>query len=109
MAGLIEEFGKALVPKKVRPNLRFYLAKAGISEVPYRFFGIMFLVVFAITLIIFLATNFFGVINELTNSNAALIGILVFLFIVFCMGLLSMVIMAGIYFYINLKIGRAHV
>jgi len=38
----LEEFGKAFVPKKVTPYLRAYLLKAGIPNVPYRFFGALF-------------------------------------------------------------------
>jgi Flp pilus assembly protein TadB len=37
-----EEFGTAFTPKKVRPVLRKYLLKAGITEEPYAFFGLMF-------------------------------------------------------------------
>ncbi|MBN2458594.1 type II secretion system F family protein [Candidatus Woesearchaeota archaeon] len=36
------EFGRAFVPKSVRPNLRRYLLKAGINTEPYSFFGLMF-------------------------------------------------------------------
>ena len=36
------EFGRAFVPGPVRPGLRRYLFKAGITKEPYSFFGIMF-------------------------------------------------------------------
>ena len=49
----LEEFGKAFVPKKVIPNLRKYLFKAGFNEVPYKFFGLLFYVSAVVTLIIF--------------------------------------------------------
>lgn len=51
MAKLIflEEFGKAFVPKRATPYLREYLLKAGISNVPYRFFGLLFYITTAIT------------------------------------------------------------
>ena len=39
---LLEEVGKAFVPKKFIPNLRRYILKAGFDEVPYRFFGLLF-------------------------------------------------------------------
>jgi pilus assembly protein TadC len=50
----LEEFGKAFVPKKAIPNLRKYLFKAGLSEVPYRFFGALFYVSALITTLIFI-------------------------------------------------------
>ena len=31
----LKEFGKAFVPKKFAPDLRKYLLKAGLNEVPY--------------------------------------------------------------------------
>ena len=45
----LEEFGKAFVPRKVTPYLRAYLLKAGISNVPYKFFGALFYLTAAIT------------------------------------------------------------
>lgn len=50
----LEEFGKAFVPKKVIPNLRRYLLKAGFNEVPYRFFGMLFYISAFITTLIFI-------------------------------------------------------
>ena len=50
----LEEFGKAFVPKRFRPNLRKYLLKAGMSEVPYRFFGLLFYISALITTLIFI-------------------------------------------------------
>ena len=50
----LEEFGKAFVPKRFRPNLRQYLLKAGISEVPYRFFGVLFYISALIATLIFI-------------------------------------------------------
>lgn len=49
----LEEFGKAFVPKNMAPNLRKYLLKAGLNEVPYRFFGMLFYVSALITTLIF--------------------------------------------------------
>ena len=50
----LEEFGKAFVPKKTIPILRKYLLKAGLNEVPYRFFGMMFYISAFITTLIFI-------------------------------------------------------
>src|SRR3989338_869297 len=51
---LLEEFGKAFVPKKFIPNLRKYALKAGFDEVPYRFFGLLFYISAVITTMIFI-------------------------------------------------------
>ena len=51
----LDEFGKAFVPKKIIPNLRKYLLKAGFNDVPYKFFGVLFYVSALITTLIFIA------------------------------------------------------
>ncbi len=50
----LEEFGKAFVPKKIIPNLRRYMLKAGFNEVPYKFFGLLFYFSALITTIMFI-------------------------------------------------------
>ena len=50
----LEEFGKAFVPKRVIPSLRSYMLKAGFSEVPYKFFGMLFYFSAIITTMIFI-------------------------------------------------------
>lgn len=54
----LEEFGKAFVPKKVIPNLRKYLLKAGFNEVPYKFFGMLFYFSALITTLMFITFIF---------------------------------------------------
>jgi len=41
----MEQFGKAFIPQKARPSLRKYLFKAGMQEVPYKFFGALFYII----------------------------------------------------------------
>ena len=53
-----EEFGKAFVPKKIIPNLRSYMLKAGFNEVPYKFFGLLFYISAFITTLIFITLIF---------------------------------------------------
>ncbi len=48
------EFGRAFIPKKIRPNLRRYLLKAGITRVPYSFFGTSFYVCIIVAVILYL-------------------------------------------------------
>ena len=45
----LEEFGRAFIPRRVRPNLRRYLFKAGYLEVPYSLFGALFVLSIIIT------------------------------------------------------------
>lgn len=50
----LETFGKAFVPLKMRPNLRSYVLKAGLPDVPYKFFGILFYVVLLLSIVVYL-------------------------------------------------------
>ena len=50
----LEEFGKSFVPKKLAPTLKKYMLKADFSEVPYRFFGLLFYFSAFITTLIFI-------------------------------------------------------
>lgn len=50
----LQDFGKAFVPKKVRPHLRVYLEKAGVSSSPYKFFGALFYVTLLLTLLLYM-------------------------------------------------------
>ncbi|MGV8162736.1 MAG: type II secretion system F family protein [Candidatus Nanoarchaeia archaeon] len=100
----LDEIGKAFVPKSVRPGLRFYLSKAGIQTVPYSSFGVLFYILLVLTAIIYIVTNFFTRAGTMANGSAFLTGIIVFLFWVVCLIVLSVVIIAGIAFYLNMKI-----
>ncbi len=97
----LEDIGKAFVPKRFRPGLRMYLAKAGINYVPYKFFGILFYVAIALTAAIYFLTNFY---NLVADSPPLLVGLYVFLFWFVSSFVLSSVIIAGVYFYLNLQI-----
>ena len=50
----LETFGKAFVPLKMRPNLRNYVLKAGISDVPYKSFGFLFYFILLISIFVYL-------------------------------------------------------
>jgi pilus assembly protein TadC len=54
----LEEFGKAFVPKRFIPNLRSYVFKAGLDEVPYKFFGLLFYISAMVTTVIFITFIF---------------------------------------------------
>src|SRR3989344_8448986 len=96
----LEEFGKAFVPKRVIPNLRKYMLKAGFNEVPYRFFGMLFYISVVITGIIF----FFFVYPYITNFSLPVKFVYIFLF--WAAGLLffATLFILMTYFYLDLKI-----
>ncbi len=54
ISSLLEIFGKAFVPKSVRPTIREYLLKAGMLTDPFPFFGAMFFTSIFITSILYL-------------------------------------------------------
>ncbi|MBI4441376.1 type II secretion system F family protein [Candidatus Woesearchaeota archaeon] len=46
---VLEMFGKAFVPERVRPGIRAHFQKAGIYVIPYKLFGLLFLLSVSIT------------------------------------------------------------
>lgn len=96
----LDDIGQAFVPKRFRPNLRNYLMKAGIDEVPFRFFGGLFF-----STIFFTIVTYFALIQKLVASyNALVIMMTAFTYIVVVALGLSAVIILGIYFYLNIRI-----
>ncbi|MGV8169402.1 MAG: type II secretion system F family protein [Candidatus Nanoarchaeia archaeon] len=100
----LEEIGKAFIPKRIRPGLRFYLSKAGIQNVPYKSFGILFYVILGLTAVIYIVSNFFAFAEKTANGAALLTGILVFLFWLVCLIVITLILIAGTAFYLNMKI-----
>lgn len=74
----IHEFGKAFIPERVRPRLRTYLLKAGITEVPYGFFGILFYVTYLLTFLIYFF-GFWGTISKQPGTMVFLYVLLVWI------------------------------
>ena len=97
----LEEFGKAFIPKRIRPHLRGYLLKAGIIDVPYRLFGLFFYASLFITYILY----FFFVFPKYVEGASAL---KVFLFTAFSWVVLPISILAVFgsifYFYTDMRI-----
>ncbi len=103
-----EEFGKAFTPKRVRPHLREYLLKAGITKQPYSFFGVMFYLTLISTFLIYFL-GIYPYIVSYKESMARLYYLLFFFFATFVSWVLVMLfqtslIMMFIYFYIDMKI-----
>jgi pilus assembly protein TadC len=97
---LFEEFGKAFVPKRVRPYLRRYLLKAGISPVPYKFFGALFYLTAFITAIIYI----FFIYPFLTQYSQFILLIFSFLSWFVIQLFFAILFIILVYFYLDLKI-----
>ncbi len=96
----INEFGKAFIPERIRPKLRNYLLKAGIVEVPYWFFGILFYITYFLTFLVYYF-GFWGTISEQT-------GMLVFLYVFLIWVLIPLAFIAlfmlFMYLYLDIRI-----
>lgn len=96
----LEKFGKAFVPKRFRPDLRDYLLKAGIPEVPYKFFGGLFWATLVITYVLY----FLWLYKPLSNMGSFSVLILTFLFWFIIQTALSFLVIMTVYLYLNVKI-----
>ncbi|MFP4567380.1 MAG: type II secretion system F family protein [Candidatus Woesearchaeota archaeon] len=97
----LEQIGKAIIPKRLRAGLRVYYSKAGIHEIPYKTYGVLFYLVLIVIGITYLAIDFFGIVSQF---NPIIVGLLVFIFWAGLGLLASLILIGAIYFYLNLKI-----
>ena len=102
----LEEWGRALVPERVRPHLHEYLLKAGITEVNYGFFGILFFasLVIAIGFYFWLPYGFLKQRSVDLLATLLNLGLGSFIVLFVSMTLLSILVMFSVYFYIDLMI-----
>lgn len=103
---ILEEFGKAFVPEKlfnidVRADLRKYLSTAGIYNVPYSFFGILFLLTAVITYFVFMGFIYAPFIQ---GKNLILVFILSFLSWALVQGILLILVILAFYLNLNVSI-----
>ena len=102
----LEEWGKALVPERIRPHLGDYLLKAGITDVNYKFFGALFYICLAVAL----AFYFYLPYGWLRDKSVDLMSTLLYLgagsFIIVFVVLISLsfLVMGVIYFFLDLRI-----
>ena len=105
MGNFFNEFGKAFVPESVmgrpiRRNLRKYLLTAGYTQVPYNFFGVLFIFSAIVTYLLFILLLYPTVRGEST--------IKVFLTSFFGWTIIQSIILVtvivSIYFFLNIKI-----
>lgn len=96
----LEEFGKAFVPKRAIPTLRLFLLKAGITKVPYKFFGALFYLTALITGLVYVLF-----INPFLQQHSALVLLAASTvsWFVFQTSLALFFILL-VYFYVDLKI-----
>jgi len=96
----LEEFGKAFVPKRAIPTLRLFLLKAGITKVPYKFFGALFYLTAIITGIIYVL-YIYPFLQQ--YSQIALLAASTASWFAFQISLAVFLIMV-VYFYVDLRI-----
>jgi pilus assembly protein TadC len=101
----LKEFGKAFVPEKFRPNLKNYLLKAGIIEIPYPFFGGLFVLSLIITYFVFLLA-LFPYITDTLGISGLFLGIYAFFSWTIVNILAAGLLMSGVYFYYDMIIYR---
>ncbi|MFH1182601.1 MAG: type II secretion system F family protein [Candidatus Woesearchaeota archaeon] len=97
----LEEFGKAFVPKKMRPHLRSYFLKAAITEVPYKLFGGLFYLSLLATFFVY-----FYKIYPLFTEETSFVKVFLYTigtWIVLPLGI-TILLALLLYFYLDLKI-----
>lgn len=96
----IHEFGKAFIPERVRPRLRNYLLKAGITEVPYGFFGALFYITYLLTFLIY----FFGFWGFISKQPGHFVFVYAFLiWVIIPLSFIGLFILS-LYIYLDIKI-----
>jgi pilus assembly protein TadC len=99
---LLDDVGKAFLFKRFRPYLREYFMKAGIVEVPYRFFGLLFWLSFLLTGGVYIF-KLYPIIAGMQNNLISLF-VLTFLAWIVVQSLLIAAIILCVYFYLDLVI-----
>ncbi len=96
----LDTFGKAFIPKRLRPNLRNYLFTAGINEVPYKFFGILFWITAIVTFVIYFSVIY----SFLADINTLGVFIITLFSWFIIQSLMVFFIIMIVYFYLNMRI-----
>ncbi len=97
---VMEVFGRAFVPKKLRKGIDFYLSKAGFQEVPYSFFGWLFILTLVITYFLYFGYVF----PALKGKSPVFVMFFTFIFWAVIQGFICFITILTVYFYYNLKI-----
>ena len=99
---LTEEVGKAFVFDRMRPGIRSYFLKAGIPEVPYVLFGILFWLSLIPVALIFMFRGWNFIIG--LNQSILVDFFLVLVLWAFLHGVIVVLLILAIYFYMDLVI-----
>lgn len=102
----LEEWGKALVPERIRPHLRDYLLKAGITDVNYKFFGVLWWICLSVAIIFYFYLPYGWLRDKSVDfaSRLLYLGLGSFIVVFVVLISLSFLVMGIIYFFIDLKI-----
>ena len=95
-----EDFGKSFIPKAIRPHLRRYIHKTGLTDVPYKSYGVLFL----ISVFISAFTYIFFLYPLLSNLNPGVFMILTFTLWFVVQSLVIVIIIMIVYVKYDLKI-----
>lgn len=98
----LEEFGKAFIPKSIRPGIRRYMAKAGYSGVPYKIYGILFMLSVAVTAFAYILFIF----PLISDMNSLVFMVLTFILWFITQSLVILVIVMVLYIRLDMKIYR---
>jgi Flp pilus assembly protein TadB len=96
----LQRFGEAFVPKRFRSELREYLFKAGIDQIPYKYFGSLFW----LTLVLTYAIYFSLIFRPVSEMGALVVLVVTFLAWFLIQSSLSFFIVLIVYFYLNIRI-----
>lgn len=104
----LEEFGKAFVPQRIRPRLRSYLMKAGITQITYKLFGFLFFVSLFVSVIPYILYAYPYLATKSTTFLYSLLylGLGTFVFLTASILLVAFICMLCIYLYLDLRIYR---
>jgi pilus assembly protein TadC len=98
----LDLFGRALIFKKWREPTKEYLLKAGIDDVPYHLFGMLFIGVLVFTSLLYLGI-LVPAIQKYSPITQSLTTLLFYLVVAFA---LIAIIILTIYFWLNIRIYR---
>ncbi len=96
----LQEFGKAFIPRGIRPGLRRHLLKAGYTEVPYTLFGGLFVLSIILSALLYILFVF----PLLGGQSQFLFMILTFVFWAIIQSLVLLLIIMLVYVHLDLKI-----
>lgn len=97
---LLTDLGKAFAPQRWRPHLRRYFLKAGLYDVPYHWFGILFHFTTFVTLLLY-----FGLIYEvLRDFSRSSIFLIISTFFLWTVLHISIVVVCGMLLYVMIDL-----